>query len=140
LIELLFTVEKVELLLRDPAILGTHILAKAMINREHGVGASEAPRGTLFHDYHVNEDGVLQKVNLLIATAQNNLAMNRTVRQLAIQYLDDQKVTEGMLNRVEAGIRCFDPCLSCSTHAMGQMPLHVQVISADNTVLSEAYR
>jgi NAD-reducing hydrogenase large subunit len=140
LIELLFTVEKVEMLLRDPAILGTHILAKAMINREHGIGASEAPRGTLFHDYHVNEDGVLQKVNLLIATAQNNLAMNRTVRQLAIQYLDDQKITEGMLNRVEAGIRCFDPCLSCSTHAMGQMPLHVQVISADNTIVSEAYR
>ena len=140
LIELLFAVEKVEMLLQNPKILGSHICAKAMINREEGIGASEAPRGTLFHHYRVNEDGVLQKVNLLIATAQNNLAMNRTVRQLAIQYLDETRITEGMLNRIEAGIRCFDPCLSCSTHAMGSMPLHVQVLSPEHEILSEVRR
>jgi NAD-reducing hydrogenase large subunit len=140
LIELLFTVEKVESLLNDPAILGTHVRSKAMINRDHGVGVSEAPRGTLFHEYWVNEDGVLQKVNLVIATAQNNLAMNRTVRQLAIRYLENRSITEGMLNRIEAGIRCFDPCLSCSTHALGQMPLEVELVSGDGRILDRIRR
>jgi len=140
LIELLFAVEKVEMLLRDPAITGSNIRSRAMINRDHGVGASEAPRGTLFHEYWVNDDGVLQKVNLVIATAQNNLAMNRTVEQLAIQYMDGSTITEGILNRIEAGIRCFDPCLSCSTHAIGAMPLHVQVRDMENNLLSELTR
>lgn len=140
LIELLFAIEKVEQLLQDPQVLGKKVRSRAMINREHGVGASEAPRGTLFHEYWVNQDGVLQQVNLLIATAQNNLAMNRTVRQLAIQYLDGVSITEGLLNRIEAGIRCYDPCLSCSTHALGRMPLHVQVVDTKNRVLNERVR
>lgn len=140
LIELLFAVEKVEQLLQDPLVLGTKVRSRAMINREHGVGASEAPRGTLFHEYWVNQDGVLQNVNLLIATAQNNLAMNRTVRQLAIHYLDGVTITEGLLNRIEAGIRCYDPCLSCSTHALGHMPLHVRVVDSLDQVLNERIR
>lgn len=140
LIELLFSVEKAEMLLNDPAILGTHIRSKAEINRTEGVGASEAPRGTLFHHYWVNDDGVLQKVNLVIATAQNNLAMNRTVRQLAMRYIDGKKITEGILNRIEAGIRCYDPCLSCSTHAIGQMPLDVQLINSNNDIIDEIRR
>ncbi len=140
LIELLFSVEKAEMLLKSPAILGQHVRSKAMINRNNGVGASEAPRGTLFHEYQVDDDGVLQKVNLVIATAQNNLAMNRTVRQLAMRYLDGNTITEGMLNRIEAGIRCFDPCLSCSTHAIGTMPLHVQVVDESGRVLNEVRR
>ncbi|HMK38353.1 MAG TPA: Ni/Fe hydrogenase subunit alpha [Bacteroidota bacterium] len=140
LIELLFAVEKAELLLRDPEILGTEIRARAMINRRLGIGASEAPRGTLFHRYEVDGNGVLQKVNLIIATAQNNLAMNRTVRQLAIRYVDGNRITEGILNRIEAGIRCFDPCLSCSTHAAGQMPLHVQLLDPEGRVISEMRR
>jgi NAD-reducing hydrogenase large subunit len=140
LIELLFAVEKAEMLLHDPVMLGTNIRARAMINRRLGIGASEAPRGTLFHRYEVDENGVLQKVNLIIATAQNNLAMNRTVRQLAIQYIDGNRITEGILNRIEAGIRCFDPCLSCSTHASGQMPLHVQLLDCEGTVVSELRR
>jgi NAD-reducing hydrogenase large subunit len=140
LIELLFSVEKIEQLLLDPVTLGTHVRAKAMINRDRGVGACEAPRGTLFHEYQVNEDGVLQHVNLVIATAQNNLAMNRTVRQLAANYLDGTEVTEGMLNRIEAGIRCFDPCLSCSTHAIGAMPLHVRLLGPHGELLSERHR
>lgn len=140
LIELLFTVEKIEMLLNDPAILGNNIRARAMINREHGIGASEAPRGTLFHEYWVNQDGVLQKLNLVIATAQNNLAMNRTVHQLAMQYIDGNEVTEGILNRIEAGIRCFDPCLSCSTHAVGHMPIHLRLVDAEGNLLSEIRR
>ncbi|HTO94203.1 MAG TPA: Ni/Fe hydrogenase subunit alpha [Bacteroidota bacterium] len=140
LIELLFAVEKAEVLLHDPAMLGTSIRSRAMINRRAGIGASEAPRGTLFHQYEVDDNGVLTSVNLVIATAQNNLAMNRTVQQLAAQYIDGNTITEGILNRIESGIRCFDPCLSCSTHAAGQMPLHVQLLGSDGNLISEAVR
>ena len=139
-IEMLFAVEEVERLLGHPLIRGFHVRARAMINSMSGVGACEAPRGTLFHHYEVDENGVLQKVNLLIATAQNNSAMNRTVRQLAARYLDGKEVTEGLLNRIEAGIRCYDPCLSCSTHAAGSMALHVVLESADGTILDERKR
>lgn len=140
LIETLFAVEKIEMLLNDPAILGDDTRSKAMINRQEGVGVCEAPRGVLFHHYHVDDDGVIRKVNLLIATAQNNLAMNRTIRQLASQYLDGATLTEGILNRIEAGIRCYDPCLSCSTHAAGQMALQVQLIDAAGNLLCERSR
>jgi NAD-reducing hydrogenase large subunit len=140
LIELLFCIEKIEQLLSHPAILGTHIRANAMINRPEGVGASEAPRGTLFHHYWVNDDGVLQKVNMLIATGQNNLAMNRTINQIATHYIDGSPITEGILNRIEAGIRMFDPCLSCSTHAAGRMALHVQILNADGSPRADIRR
>jgi NAD-reducing hydrogenase large subunit len=140
LIEILFAVEKIEQLLAHPGLLGTHVRAKAMINRPEGVGACEAPRGVLFHHYTVDDDGVLQAVNMLIATAQNNLAMNRTVRQLAMRHLDGAEITEGLLNRIEFGIRCFDPCLSCSTHAAGQMAMHVRVVDPAGRVLDERSR
>jgi NAD-reducing hydrogenase large subunit len=140
LIEILFAIEKIEELLADPQLLGTHVRAKAMINRNEGVGACEAPRGVLFHHYHVDDDGVLRGVNMLIATSQNNLAMNRTIRQLAIRHLDGAEVTEGLLNRIEAGIRCFDPCLSCSTHALGSMALHVRLVGAAGELLHERVR
>lgn len=140
LIEILFAVEKIELLLRDPGILSDDIRSKAMINRSEGVGASEAPRGVLFHHYWVDENGMLLKVNLIIATAQNNLAMNRTVRQIATHFIDAGKFTEGILNRVEAGIRCFDPCLSCSTHAAGEMPLAIGLYGPDGMLLDEIHR
>jgi NAD-reducing hydrogenase large subunit len=137
---LLLAVEKIETILDDPSILGTHIRAKAMINRPEGIVASEAPRGTLFHRYWVNEDGVLQKVNMLIATGQNSHAMNRTIHQIAEHFLDGHGVSPGILNRIEAGIRMFDPCLSCSTHAMGQLPLRVQLLRADGSLIREGQR
>ena len=140
LIEILFAVEKIEDLLRDPVILDEHVRARASINRHEGVGASEAPRGVLFHHYNVDENGVLKAVDLVIATAQNNLAMNRAVRQLAIHHLSGVEITEGLLNRLEAGIRCFDPCLSCSTHAVGQMPMEVRVVGPDGAILAERTR
>lgn len=139
-IEMLFAVEEVERLLEHPAIKGEHVRARAMINSRVGVGACEAPRGTLFHHYEVDDNGVLQRVNLLIATAQNNWSMNRTVKQLAARYLDGKKVTEGVLNRIEAGIRCYDPCLSCSTHASGHMSMHVVLKDADGTIVDELMR
>ena len=140
LIELLFAIEKIEQLLNDSAIVGSTIRSNAMINRTEGIGVVEAPRGVLFHHYWVNGDGVLQKVNLLIATGQNNLAMNRTVRQIATHYIDGSKITEGMLNRIESGIRMFDPCLSCSTHAIGTLPLDIQLFDEKNNLLDERHR
>ncbi|MDJ0573002.1 MAG: Ni/Fe hydrogenase subunit alpha [Pleurocapsa sp. MO_192.B19] len=140
LIEILAALERIERLIDDPDITSRRVRANAGINQLEGIGVSEAPRGTLFHHYQVDENGLIQKVNLIIATGQNNLAMNKTVAQIAKHYLRGTEITEGMLNRVEAGIRAFDPCLSCSTHAAGQMPLHVQLIGSDGTVLNEVYR
>ena len=140
LIEILASIEHVELLLDDPDVLSTKLRAEAGINQLEGVGCSEAPRGTLFHHYKVDENGLMQKINLIIATGQNNLAMNRTVAQIARHFIHGAEIPEGMLNRVEAGIRAFDPCLSCSTHAAGQMPLHVQLVGADGSILNEVWR
>jgi NAD-reducing hydrogenase large subunit len=141
LIEILAAVEWIDRLLDDPDLLSPdHLRASAGINQRQGVGVSEAPRGTLFHHYQVDENGLIQKVNLLIATGQNNLAMNRAVAQIAQSYIHGPEIPEGVLNRLEAGIRAFDPCLSCSTHAAGTMPLHVQLVGPDGAVLSEKRR
>jgi NAD-reducing hydrogenase large subunit len=140
LIEILFGLEKIAELVADPAITDNHVRSRAEVNQRVGVGVSEAPRGTLFHEYHVDDNGILQKVNLIIATGQNNLAMNRTVRQIADNYIQNGHLSEGILNRIEHGIRTFDPCLSCSTHAVGQMPLHVQLLSSDGQILDEAIK
>ncbi|HIK09334.1 MAG TPA: Ni/Fe hydrogenase subunit alpha [Oscillatoriaceae cyanobacterium M33_DOE_052] len=140
LLEILACLEKIEELVNDPDITSKRCRAEAGINNLEGVGVSEAPRGTLFHHYQVDENGILKKVNLIIATGQNNLGMNKTVTQIAKHYIHSNEIPEGMLNRVEAGIRCYDPCLSCSTHAAGQMPLHVQLVAGDGTVVDEVYR
>ena len=141
LIEILAAIEFVERYMADEELSSDNLRADAGINNLRGVGASEAPRGTLFHDYTVDRNGLLKKVNLIVATGQNNLAMNRTVAQIARHYIrGDGQIPEPMLNRVEHGIRCYDPCLSCSTHAVGQMPLHVQLIAPDGKLLDEKLR
>ncbi len=140
LIEILFALEKIEEVLEDPDITSTHIRSQASVNQLAGVGVSEAPRGTLFHEYRVNEDGILQDVNLIVATGQNNLAMNKTVQQIAQSYINGSKLSEGILNRIEHGIRVYDPCLSCSTHAVGQMPLHVQLFAPDGELIDQKIR
>jgi NAD-reducing hydrogenase large subunit len=140
LIEVLASIEWIERYMENTELLSENLRADAGINNLRGVGASEAPRGTLFHDYTVDRNGILQKVNLIIATGQNNLAMNRTVRQIARHYIRGTEIPEPMLNRVEHGIRCYDPCLSCSTHAVGQMPLRIQLLAADGNVLNEVSR
>jgi NAD-reducing hydrogenase large subunit len=137
LIEILVCIEQIEQLLEERDLNSDRLRAKAGINQLEGIGVSEAPRGTLFHHYHVDENGLMKKVNLIIATGQNNLAMNRTVAQIARHFIHGTKIPEGMLNRVEAGIRAFDPCLSCSTHAVGQMPLHVQLFDAEENLLAD---
>ena len=140
LIEILFALEKIEETLNAPDVTNKHVRSQAEVNHLHGVGVSEAPRGTLFHEYWVDEAGLLQSVNLIIATGQNNLAMNRTVLQIARAYVAGQKLHEGLLNRLEHGIRLFDPCLSCSTHAAGQMPLTVELHGPDGELLDGLQR
>jgi|SaaInl7_150m_RNA_FD_contig_31_107851_length_2918_multi_8_in_0_out_0_3 NAD-reducing hydrogenase large subunit len=140
LIEIVHALERIQQTVEDQDILDTFVRSKAAVNQRVGIGVSEAPRGTLFHEYRVDEHGVLEKVNLLIATGQNNLAMNETVKQIAKAYVHEDSLSEGVLNRVEAGIRAYDPCLSCSTHAIGQMPLHVELVDAEGGVVDEAIR
>jgi NAD-reducing hydrogenase large subunit len=140
LIEIMFGLERIAELIDDPKITSDRVRAKADVNHLRGVGVSEAPRGTLYHEYHVNEDGILQKVNMVIATGQNNLAMNRTVKQIAQHYIHGGKMDEGILNRVEHGIRLYDPCLSCSTHAVGQMPLLIELVDDQGKVMERVAR
>ncbi len=140
LIEILFALERVQQILEDPDVLTKEVRALARRNRFEGVGVSEAPRGTLFHHYKVREGGLVTWVNMIIATGQNNLPMNRTVAQIARHYVKGDRLQEGMLNRVEAGIRAYDPCLSCSTHAAGEMPLTVTLVGPGGEVLDQRSR
>jgi NAD-reducing hydrogenase large subunit len=140
LIDMLYGIEKIEAILTDPLILDTHVRATAGVNRLEGAGQAEAPRGTLMHHYKVDEDGKITWANLVIATGQNNNAMNKGVLQAAKHYIKDGKFTEGILNRVEAVIRTFDPCLSCSTHAFGEMPLAISLLSAEGKVVDQLIR
>ena len=140
LIEVLCALETIEQLLDDPDLRSRHLRADAGINKLESVGVSEAPRGALFHHYQVDEYGLIRKVNLIIATGQNNLAMNRTVLQIARHYIQGPNIPEPLLNRVEAGIRAYDPCLSCSTHADGRLALEVELRAADGGLLDRAAR
>jgi NAD-reducing hydrogenase large subunit len=133
LIELLHAVERAERLLADEEICGQELIAERHQQRGEGVGVIEAPRGTLFHHYFVDERGMVERVNLIVATGQNNQAMNQAVADVARHALDGSQLTEPMLDRIEAAVRCYDPCLSCSTHAIGMMPLEVELRAADGT-------
>jgi len=140
LIEILYCWEKIDELLHTPDILSDHVRAYAQPNSSEGVGVSEAPRGTLMHHYQIDANGLITRANLIIATGHNNYAMDRGVLEVAKRYVNGAHLSEGMLNRVEAVIRAFDPCLSCSTHAIGQMPLQIQLINTDGQVVHEVKR
>lgn len=137
LVEILYCIERMEQLLNDPEILSKHVRALARPNSFEGVGCCEAPRGTLIHHYKIDEQGLIRWANLIIATGHNNLAMNRGILQVAKHFVRGERMTSGMLNRVEALIRAYDPCLSCSTHAIGEMPLWVQLLNSSGEVLHE---
>jgi NAD-reducing hydrogenase large subunit len=140
LLEALYGIERMEQLLNDPEILSKHVRAFAGPNNLEGIGVAEAPRGTLIHHYKIDDNGLIIWANLIIATGHNNLALNRGVFQVAKHFVNGAKLSEGMLNRVEAVVRAFDPCLSCSTHALGHMALQVQLVSADGTIVDEIRR
>jgi len=140
LIEIVYAFEKIEQLLNEADILDEHVRAFAQPNAYEGFGVSEAPRGTLMHHYRIDENGLMTYCDLIIATGHNNLAMNRGITQAAKHYIKGGRLSDGILNRIEAVIRTFDPCLSCSTHAFGTMPLHIQLIAQDGTIVDQVRR
>jgi len=139
MIELLHSVEKIEELLHDPDLQGQDLVVTGTRRRE-GVAAIEAPRGTLFHHYRVDENDQVTMANLIVSTTSNNEPMNRAVESVARQFLDGKKITEGLLNHVEVAIRAYDPCLSCATHALGQMPLIAELVDARGETIDRRTR
>ncbi len=140
LIEIMFGLERSEELLNHPEICGDDLIAETFGIVPEGVGVIEAPRGTLFHHYVVDDRGSIERVNLIVASGQNNNAMNRSVCDVAKAHVDGKTLAEPMLNKVEAAVRCYDPCLSCSTHAIGQMPLVVDLVDAGGQVVDKLTR
>ncbi|MBV6447694.1 Ni/Fe hydrogenase subunit alpha [Nitrosomonas sp.] len=137
MIELLHCAESIYGLLHDPGITGTDLLAEKGEHQPQGIGVIEAPRGTLFHHYHVNEEGLVTQANLIVSTTSNNQAMNESVRVVANQYLDGHEITEALLNHLEVAVRAYDPCLSCATHALGKMPLQVTLQDTDGNAIHQ---
>lgn len=135
LIELLYAVERLERIVEHPKILDTRVRARASVNALEGTGVIEAPRGILIHHYRVDEKGAMVWANLIVATGHNNLALDRSVEQVSRHFVDGNKLNEGMLNRVSAVVRAYDPCLSCSTHAAGMPELVVELLAADGALL-----
>ena len=140
LVELLFCIETAKTLLEDPEILSEWVTSKASVNTFEGVGVAEAPRGTLIHHYTIDTHGMINWVNMIIATEHNNAAYNKAVTQVAKKYVKAKRLQEGMLNRVEAVIRAFDPCLSCATHAVGSMPLEIKLVDCEGRLVDRAVR
>jgi NAD-reducing hydrogenase large subunit len=134
MIEMLHCVEVIRDLLDDPDLLSGELMASGPRQRS-GIGVIEAPRGTLIHHYEVGDNDLVTMCNLIVSTTHNNQAMNEAVRSVAVQYLDGHDLTEGLLNHIEVAIRAYDPCLSCATHALGQMPLDVALVGADGALL-----
>ncbi len=127
MIELLHCAEKIRELLEDPEILGTDLLVKGERRNSSGIGVIEATRGTLFHHYEVDDNDLVRRANLIVSTTNNNQAMNESIRRVAMDHLNGEEITEPLLNNIEVAIRAYDPCLSCATHAVGKMPLVVEL-------------
>jgi NAD-reducing hydrogenase large subunit len=140
LIEVLSCIETAKQLLEDPEIQSKHVTSRVLVNNYEGIGVAEAPRGTLIHHYRVDEQGMITWNNMIIATEHSNIAYNMAVTQVAKKYVKARALEEGMLNRVEAVIRAFDPCLSCATHAVGQMPLDIRLVDATGRLVDRKMR
>ena len=127
MIELLHCAESILEMLPDPELVQGELLAHGDL-QSLGIGVIEAPRGTLIHHYEIDSDGLIERANLIVSTTHNNRAMNESIRQVAATYLNGQEITEPLLNQLEVAVRAYDPCLSCATHALGQMPLGVELL------------
>jgi len=139
LIETVHSAEKIKELLNDPDLQKDDLL-RAGERKPEGIAIIEAPRGTLFHHYRVDENDQITMANLIVSTTSNNQPMNESVRVVAEQHLEGKEITEPLLNLVEVAIRAYDPCLSCATHAVGQMPMQITLTDADGSVLDEKVR
>ncbi|WP_457665971.1 Ni/Fe hydrogenase subunit alpha [Thiolapillus sp.] len=139
MIELLHCAEAIEQLLHDPDLSGTELVRKGEMQQK-GIGVIEAPRGTLFHHYEIDEDGLITRANLVVATTNNNTAMNESIRRVAMDELDGRALTEPLLNQIEVALRAYDPCLSCATHALGKMPLQITLLDAQGNTCDQLTR
>ena len=139
MIEVLHCIEVIRDLLDDPDILSGDLMASGPRQRS-GVGVIEAPRGTLIHHYEVGDDDLVTMCNLIVSTTHNNQAMNEAVRSVAREYLDGRELTEGLLNHIEVAIRAYDPCLSCATHALGQMPLEIALLGPEGELIDRVLK
>ncbi|MBE9608771.1 Ni/Fe hydrogenase subunit alpha [Chitinilyticum piscinae] len=140
MIDTLMCAETIRELLDAPELTGSEVMGESSDTLREGVGVIEAPRGTLIHHYRLAEDDTIACANLIVSTTHNNRGMNDSVRGVAAQYFDGRTITEGLLNRIEVAIRAYDPCLSCATHALGQMPLIVEALAADGQPVSQLIR
>jgi NAD-reducing hydrogenase large subunit len=136
LIEVVHSAEKIKELLDDPDIQGDDLVTMGK-RREESVAILEAPRGTLFHHYKVDDKDQITMANLIVSTTNNNEPMNRAITRVAEDHLVGQKITEPLLNLVEVAIRAYDPCLSCATHAIGKMPMKVKLVDAEGKTVDE---
>ncbi|NOQ87288.1 MAG: Ni/Fe hydrogenase subunit alpha, partial [Gammaproteobacteria bacterium] len=132
--ELLHCTEAIAELLDDSDLCGKELLNRGEL-QNCGIGVIEAPRGTLFHHYEINDDGIVEKANLIVSTTNNNQAMNESIRKVANQYLDGNKLNEALLNQIEVAVRAYDPCLSCATHAIGKMPMQLNLVNENEELL-----
>ncbi len=139
LIETLHCAESIKILLNDPDIMSNDLVSKGE-KRYEGIGVIEAPRGTLFHHYQVDENDIVTKANLIVSTTSNNMGMNESVRQVAAEYLSGKELTEPLLNNLEVAIRAYDPCLSCATHAVGKMPLQLELVDSEGKTVDKLVR
>jgi NAD-reducing hydrogenase large subunit len=136
MIELLHLAETIERALHDPDLSGNDLEQRGDMHHT-GIGALEAPRGTLIHHYEINEDSLVEQANLIVSTTNNNQAINESIRQAAATHLSGNELTEPLLNQIEVAIRAYDPCLSCATHAMGKMPLEVSLLNQEGKLLDK---
>jgi len=134
LIELLHCTEAISELLNDSELVGKDLRTKGELQC-CGTGVIEAPRGTLFHHYEIDEQGLVTKASLIVSTTNNNQAMNESIRKVANQYLDGHRLSEALLNQVEVAIRAYDPCLSCATHAIGKMPMELNLLDENGLLI-----
>lgn len=139
MIEVLYCAEAIQQLLQDDDLTSTD-LQRSGERRSSGIGVIEAPRGTLIHHYEVNEQDLVTRANLIVSTTHNNQAMNESIRAVARDHLNGQTLTPELLNMIEVAIRAYDPCLSCATHAMGKMPLQLELRDTDENLLSQLQR
>ncbi len=137
LIEILYALEWMQVILQQPDALDAHVRAEAGVNASEGVGMIEAPRGTLIHHYKVDDNGAILWANLIVATGHNNRAISDGVRQVSEHFIHGDRLQEGMLNRVSALVRAYDPCLSCSTHAVGVPAVEVFLVDSKGTLLDK---
>ncbi len=134
LVELLHCAEAIAELLEDADLAGKDLRTKGEL-QSFGTGVIEAPRGTLFHHYEIDEQGIVTKASLIVSTTNNNQAMNESIRKVANQYLDGHRLSEALLNQVEVAIRAYDPCLSCATHAIGKMPMELNLLDVNGGLI-----